>query len=884
MTDADRWRRVEAVFAEAADLAPADRSRYLDDACRVPGGGADAALRAEVEALLALDLEAAAFFDDAHDHLASVAGRLADPAAEAGPERVGAWRLVREVGRGGMGTVHLAARADGRFEQTAAVKLVRTGLAPDLVARFRAERQILARLDHPAIARLLDGGRTDDGRPYLVMEYVDGEPITAYCDRRRLSVNERLALFRTVCEAVQFAHQHLVVHRDLKPSNVLVAEGADGQPRVKLLDFGIAKLLAEAADGPSPVETQPDQRVMTPEYAAPEQVRGEPVSTATDVYALGVLLYELLTGRRPHAHASGRHAVERAILDTEPVRPSEAVTVRVTAGGRVPSDPSQPEPAADAFAGDTGVLRATTADRLRRRLRGDLDRIVLKALRKEPQRRYDGAAALAADVRRHLDGLPVQARRDTLAYRASKFVRRHRAGVAVAALVVVWGLGAAAVRAIERVVPTAAFADRVVQVETGGDYIRPANADPSTALGPPDSEPSRPGRNVALGSGGTLVVAFDDNVLIDGPGDDLAVYEAVTSDEQVAVAISEDGRTFVEVGHLHGAQGTFDIRPVARPGARYRYVRLVDLPLRHSGTGLAPGADIDAVGALHSAFAGWKRPLGWLGFRPRVDHYPGAGTAYTPVEVAVAYREMTERSERLGEWHGMELGALALAAQLDALPRTRHDALPARRLEVAQRCLLGRARFRLGRRAQAEPLLRACAAEVPALFEPGSDPAVRARLALTLLDDPAATADRVVRHEPGPFPPSARSPAWRPDLALGPPDYVAFGPAAAFPLAPGGALVVAFDDNVLVDGPGPDLVVVTAGLRTPRIDVAVSEDGQTWTDLEPDWELGVFDLGPLMPPGARVRYVRVAHGWAEPARDRIGLVVDAVVALASRPR
>ena len=415
-----RWRRIEDVFTEAADLDPADRPAFLDRACRTPDGAPDPGLREEVERLLALDDGAEAFADGLRDRVGA--------APEARPD-AGPWRLVERVGEGGMGEVWRAERADGAYRQTAAVKLVRPGLAPELLARFRAERHVLARLAHPAIARLLDGGTASDGRPYLALEYVDGEPITAYADRRRLSVNERLALFADVCEAVAAAHRQLVVHRDLKPSNVLVADGPDG-PRVKLLDFGIARLLDADAGFTVPV-TAPDRRVMTPEYAAPEQVRGEPATTATDVYGLGVLLYELLTGARPYRPESrARRAVEEAILHAQPTEPSTAVT----------------------DAADAAHARATEPGKLRRRLRGDLDRIVLKALRKEPGRRYDGPAALAADVGRHLAGLPVEARPESAGYRAGKFVRRHRVGVAAAAavlLAVVGGAGAALWQAAE---------------------------------------------------------------------------------------------------------------------------------------------------------------------------------------------------------------------------------------------------------------------------------------------------------------------------------------------------------------------------------------------------------------------------------------------------
>ena len=438
MTDPTRWRRIEAVFDEAADLPTAERAVFLDDACRTPDGEPDGSLREEVEALLAADVAATIFFEGADAQLGAVVGDAVEEAGGDGrdAEQVGPWRLVERVGRGGMGEVWRAERADGAFEQTAAVKLVRPGLADDVAGRFRAERQILAGLDHPNVARLLGGGRANDGRPWLAMEFVEGESITAYCDRRRLTVNERLALFGTVCDAVAYAHRSLVVHRDLKPSNVLVAD--DGT--VKLLDFGIAKLLDDDAGEP---QTRTGRMLLTPEYAAPEQVTGGSITTATDVYALGALLYELLTGRRT-VRVDGRSAsaVEKAVLETEPTRPSEAVTESAPTGGRVPSPSPAPADGEDA----TGTLRSTTTERLRRRLRGDLDRIVMKALRKEPDRRYEGAASLAADVRRHLDGLPVEARPDTASYRISKFVRRHRAGVAAAALAllaVVGGAGAA---------------------------------------------------------------------------------------------------------------------------------------------------------------------------------------------------------------------------------------------------------------------------------------------------------------------------------------------------------------------------------------------------------------------------------------------------------
>ena len=456
----DRWRRVSRLFdAAAAETDPARRAALLDREARAPGGAPDPDLRAEVERLLALDAS------DGAD-LPVYDGALAAP-PDAGP-----WRLVERVGEGGMGEVWRAERADGVYRAEAAVKLVRPGLAPDLVARFRAERHVLARLDHPAIARLLDGGTASDGRPYLALGFVRGEPVTDYADRRRLGVDARLALFTEVCEAVAYAHARLVVHRDLKPSNVLVAETAEG-PRVKLLDFGIAKLLGD--DGG--LRTRTGRPVLTPAYAAPEQAAGGAVTTATDVFGLGVVLYELLAGVRP---APGGDAT----------RPSDAVTTAGKTAGRVPPAPPGDAGGAarDGTAPDSGALRSTTAERLRRRLRGDLDRICLKALRADPARRYRGAAELGADVRRHLDGLPVEARPESRAYRAGKFVRRNRALVAAAAVAlvaVVGGAGAALWQAAE----AGRQRDRAeAEAETAGvtaDFLAGLfeGAEPGVALG-----------------------------------------------------------------------------------------------------------------------------------------------------------------------------------------------------------------------------------------------------------------------------------------------------------------------------------------------------------------------------------------------------------------
>ena len=336
------------------------------------------------------------------------------------PQRVGPYRIVREVGHGGMGAVYLAERDDGQFEQRVALKLVRNTLSnrAELLVRFVEERRILAVLEHAGIARLLDGGVTDDGSPWFAMEYVDGESLDRFCDARALSLEQRLSLFGAVCEAVQYAHQHLVIHRDLKPSNILVT--SDGV--VKLLDFGIAKLV-DPLGHPDGDATRTVWQAMTPQYAAPEQVRGEPVSTATDVYALGVVLYELVSGRRPYELRGLTPAeVERSVCEVEPPKPS--TTFGVDGKGA----DTRPERAR---------MRATTPERLRRSLQGDVDAIAMQALRKEPARRYPSAAALLDDVHRLRDGMPVVARTNSAGYRFRKFAGRHRGALAVGAAMLV---------------------------------------------------------------------------------------------------------------------------------------------------------------------------------------------------------------------------------------------------------------------------------------------------------------------------------------------------------------------------------------------------------------------------------------------------------------
>ena len=391
----ERWQDLEELFHAALARPTADRVVFLAGAC-----DGDAELRAEVERLLEAHHHASAFVGGAVAGIERVAAAL-----PANGRQIGVYRIVRELGRGGMGTVYLGERADAQFEMRVAIKLIKRGMDSDAVLqRFRHERQILAGLDHPNIARLLDGGTTDDGLPYFVMEYVDGEPIDQYCRTRQLALDQRLHLFRDVCAAVSYAHQHLVVHRDIKPSNILVT--TDGVP--KLLDFGIAKLL-DPGEEPSTLATLFGAQAMTPQYASPEQLHGERITTVSDVYALGVMLYELLAGARPYdVTAKSPDEIRRIVAEVA-------------------------KPSAMAARRGEGVMF--------RRLRGDLDAITMTAMRRDPAERYASVALFAEDLRRHAEGLPVVARGDLWMYRTARFVRRRKLGVAAAAAIVITLIG-----------------------------------------------------------------------------------------------------------------------------------------------------------------------------------------------------------------------------------------------------------------------------------------------------------------------------------------------------------------------------------------------------------------------------------------------------------
>ena len=414
----EKWDQVKELFTLALERDATERGVFLRQAC-----GGDDALRSEIESLLSSFDGAATFLEDspAADLLSAQSRTMAG-------KRIGAYRILGEIGHGGMAVVYLAERADDQYRKRVAIKMLQPGTNKDeILRRFRNERQALAGLDHPSIVRLLDGGSTEEGLPYLIMEYVEGIRIDEYCDTHRLSITQRLQLFCAVCLAVQYAHETLVIHRDLKPSNILITR--DGV--VRLLDFGIAKVL-NPQWSPEKTLTRADCHPMTPEYASPEQMRGAPVTKATDIYSLGVLLYELLTGQRPHRVGS---AVEQRGFDEEPEKPSTAVEKidqQVS-----PDDTTRVTPQLVAEA------RAIRREELPRRLRGDLDTIVMKAIRFEPEERYASAQEFSQDIARHLTGLPIRARKPTLLYRGGKFVHRHAESLTTAALILVMAAGLA---------------------------------------------------------------------------------------------------------------------------------------------------------------------------------------------------------------------------------------------------------------------------------------------------------------------------------------------------------------------------------------------------------------------------------------------------------
>lgn len=445
----ENWKKVKDLLSEVLAFEPAKRSLVLASA------DVSAEVRAEVESLVAFEAEAANLMDLS---AMEFSGEFLDDGERESPlvgQQIGAYEIVRELGYGGMGAVYLATRADGKFEQQVALKLLkREANTAELRRRFEQERKILASLEHPNIARLLDAGATDDGIPYFAMEYVEGLPIDDYCDDNNLGLNKRLDLFREVCSAVGFAHRNLIVHRDLKPSNILVNK--DGMP--KLLDFGISKIVSDELQ---PTATVTRLGAMTPSYASPEQLQNKSATTATDVYSLGVVLYELLSGHRPfEGQEHELKEIYRAVIETDPPSPSSIVDTVAKFGKTrsvVESEPGRENTSPNR--GDT-VPRLAAVDP--QYLKGDLDNIVLKALKKEPERRYSSAENFAEDIRRHQEGLTVTARPDVFSYRASKFVRRNRLAVG-AGLIILLVIGAGLIATLWQTRVAAAERDRARQ-------------------------------------------------------------------------------------------------------------------------------------------------------------------------------------------------------------------------------------------------------------------------------------------------------------------------------------------------------------------------------------------------------------------------------------
>ena len=426
----ERWAQIRQIFDGALERSEVDRAAYLRVVC-----ARDDELRREVESLLASHDSAGDFLNKPAASLAGTTQTLISSGIDLQEyppgHRVGAYELQKCIGRGGMGSVWLATRSDNEFKKQVAIKLVKRGMdTQEILRRFRLERQVLAGLTHPNIAALIDGGSTPDGLPYLVMEYVEGIRIDRYCEQHKSTISERLKLFGDVCAAVQYAHGNLVVHRDLKAGNILVT--AEGVP--KLLDFGIAKLIRTEFDTLAAAETRPELRPMTLDYASPEQVRGEAISTATDVYSLGVLLYKLLTEKSPYGPAArSDSSLRKAICEQEPLKPSAVV---LTDEKAVIPDATQKIDLAQE------ETREKARRRLQKKLAGDLDMIVLMALRKEPLRRYVSVEQFSEDIRRYLAGRPVIARSDTFGYRAARFIRRNAVAVAAASIAGLTLLGA----------------------------------------------------------------------------------------------------------------------------------------------------------------------------------------------------------------------------------------------------------------------------------------------------------------------------------------------------------------------------------------------------------------------------------------------------------
>ena len=658
-----RWDRVAELFDRATLLPEHERGRFLADVC-----AGEPELHEELRGLLAAHSQPGPM-DELRRQLAADVD-VAMPGAPQHYTQIGPYRVRERLGYGGMGVVYLAEREGESFQQRVAIKVLRAGPeSRGLVPRFLAERRILARLEHPNISRFVDGGLTADGAPYFAMEYVEGLPLDQYADRNRLSIEQRINLFAAVCDAIHYAHQHLVVHRDLKPTNILVTRAGV----VKVLDFGIAKLLDAPDDA---LLTGAGQRWMTPDYASPEQVRGETVSTAADVFVLGIVLYELLVGKRPHGGAV-RHEVEQSILETEPEKPSEAACE------------------------ETCQARGLAAARCRRRLAGDLDTIILKALHKAPERRYGTAGELADDVRRHLAGLPVRARPDTAAYRIRKFVARQRllaAALAFAALSVVAGVVAtsgAVRRARANAARAAAERDRAEQVSrfvtglfAGVDPMRTAGSD-VTARELLDSGAARLHRELLdqPASRAPLLEVLARSYA------GLGAYEAAQAAVTEAVGlrhVAEPPDTLALAGALGDLARMYVVRGVADSAAAPAREALA-LRRAVSGPGAAIASELGVLGDVFSA----------RGELDSAEFYLRAAAAQPGAEASLAERAdvldnlaavLTHRGGRLAEVESLQVEALDL----------RRRQVPPQPGEIALALTgLGGTRFRMGLTAQA---------------------------------------------------------------------------------------------------------------------------------------------------------------------------------------
>ena len=533
------WNQVQDIVDAALELPLEQRAQYLDQVCH------DSDIRRSVESLILSYHEADGFLEQpAMAWQMDMAACPEDAESWVG-HRIGHYQLVEEIGHGGMGAVYRAVRDDQQYSKQVAIKLLEGGFHSRFALdRFRAERQILATLEHPNIARLLDGGATEEGSPYFVMELVEGQPIDQYCDSCKLGIPDRLRLFRAVCSAVQYAHQHLVIHRDLKPANVLVT--AEGTP--KLLDFGIAKILDTKAFPREIEPTVPFLRMLTPEYASPEQIRGDVVSTASDVYSLGVILYILLTGHRPYSlDGLSQEAIARQVCEKEPLCPSMIVASKNPAGG-------SEIPGAPATEGVHGV-RAAKPESLSRLLAGDLDNIVLKALSKEPQKRYSSVEQFSEDLRRTLEGLPVSARPDTLVYRAGKFIRRNRLPVGAAILLALSLIGGMAATLWEAHV---ARMERAKAEKRFNDVREVAN---SLLFDVHDSIQKLPGTTPARKLIVDRAVRYLDQLSQDAAGD-------LSLQRELAAA-------YVKLGRVQGGEASFNLGDTA--GAKASFEKAVQI-------------------------------------------------------------------------------------------------------------------------------------------------------------------------------------------------------------------------------------------------------------------------------------------------------------------